>query len=116
MSESPRMYSEREVVLREREAYKVGAYRHATESVATDAIIADAVRRYPLPSRPRVVPDPHGQGEWRVVDGKLCARNATITHSAWAPWCAFPTPERVEMWAALLASPTEEVPDEGGAA
>lgn len=83
-------------------------------------------RLYPLPPKvqPRVVPDPTPGfcQSWRCVDGRLQYRaigedwydmrerlkGTTVGEGM----CLFPMPERIAMWADLLANPTESVPDE----
>lgn len=79
----------------------------------------EAERRLPLPKvmRPRVVRDCGSfttRSEWCVVDGSLRFRDAPEREWKW--WREFrdyadtaPLPERVKLWADLLANPTEEV-------
>lgn len=89
-----------------------------------------AASRYPLPkiTRPRVVLDPHNHEpqwgkprEWMCSGGVLYSRTigcrgATEFEFPWTTGAQVPpTAKRVEMWAALLASPTETVEDDGSA-
>ena len=75
-------------------------------------------------TRPRVVMDPHfnGQGTgdssyyWTVRDGALHFRWSFAAPDQWVKATGAdenllltPTPERVALWADLLAHPTEEV-------
>lgn len=64
---------------------------------------------YPAPQRPRVVGDPvDGDLVWRVHNGVLQYGYG----AAWNGLESFTvTPERVQLWADLLANPTEVVED-----
>lgn len=78
-----------------------------------DAVLV-AESRYPLPktTRPRVVPDPHTPSAWWfIADGDITLRTGAVTlpWNVWAPDGGYrPTPERVALWADLLANPVEE--------
>lgn len=110
-----RRVTEREAVLRERKAFVEGARRICV--AANSGIIRmfdherDAAEIYPLPTitRPRVVRDPHGIDiRWTVRSRQVVAYD-----SDQFPCAVGVTPERVKLWADLLANPTEEVPDDG---
>lgn len=129
MSE-PKMISEREAALRERKAYADGVRCLFAEpeisagagSVA-NRVVSRANERYPLPKvvRPRVLYDSESNisgAQWSVSEtGHLRFRE-----SPKAPWLAYgdflytgyaaPLPNRVKLWAELLANPTEEVSDD----
>jgi hypothetical protein len=123
MSDEKR-YTEREVRLRERRAFQVGAdWFYTQEEVphslayVTNRARAAARECYELPkvTRPRVVRDPeNGYVQWRVAeDGYLQARRINAT-GGWMRHLDYrnavdiaPIPERVKMWADLLANPTE---------
>lgn len=83
-----------------------------------------AKETYPLRvTRPRVVADPHRDTHsqnWRCVDGVIefnagagCnfkpAFDRVGSQRIEKGFCTWPTPERIAMWADLLASPTELV-------
>ncbi len=111
--------SEREAVKRERKAFEDGMVRGSAREFTNIARVRQAASEaYPLPkiTRPRVVDDPHDCQEgsaWRVVEGRIEYRWKGDKPSAWRQYASSPiTPERVAMWANLLANPTEEVPDD----
>lgn len=118
-------YTERELVLAQREAFRMGAaglrYSRRDDFIGPWSAERDAEARYPLPkvTRPRVVDDPWpGSGhQFRCVNGAI-----QVHH--WGEWkplaplagaCAdvwiYPTPERIRLWYDLLTHPTEEVED-----
>lgn len=126
MSECQKLYTEREYVLAQREAFIDG---YITENDCTcdltsgcsscrDVGEVRAAARYPLPkvTRPRVVADPEcGAFEWSVVRGELHVRNPeSKSATEWGianghDFGAFePTRRRVQVWADLLANPTEK--------
>lgn len=128
-------YTERDLILAKREAFEEGATRVWTAFAReTDACPHGwrgsnvlAAEAYPLPksTRPRVMSDPNSLNgrewrcvgrqfetrvressrlaEWHLVDWSEYNRGAFVEHPL------APTPERVAMWADLLANPTEEV-------
>lgn len=112
MSQTPKMVSEREAVLREREAYLTRARESYTErgwDQSKNRERAEASRRYPL-ERPRVVVA--DCGDWyRIVNGRI-----EVSRDGGKSWHfdfqRMPTPKRVALWADLLASPTEEVEED----
>lgn len=87
-----------------------------------------AAECYPLPkvTRPRVVRDPeHGGGgsyyEWSVQHDRVHFRWSFAALDDWkeatggiANMLLTPTPERIAVWAYLLANPTEECEVEDG--
>jgi hypothetical protein len=107
--------TKREVLIA-RKAYKDGAAAERGHAHDDAGWKPAAEARYPLPkvTRPRVVRDQHNPAqEWIVEDGFLRCRNAG---GAWMKWAEYklsadfaPLPERVALWADLLANPTEEV-------
>lgn len=114
------MVTERDAVERERAAYTEGAkwawrtnYAECTGARFNHNGHVDraAAYRYPLPTitRPRVVKDPHSADiVWRCDGGVLQYRQGNHEWSMGPGyWYAFP--ERVRLWADLLANPTEEV-------
>lgn len=118
---------ERKAVRRERDAYAVGILRGIRDQCrfvgSTDVFdqAAKAAREcYPLPMirQPRVVGDPHdAPAQWRVVCGRERLEVRWFQHE----WQRYPregeamvaTPERIKLWADLIACPEEEVEDEG---
>ena len=119
---SEKTYTEKEVVLREREAFRAGAsavfvafgidpwgHRSSGEWQGSEHI---ARARYPLPkvTRPRVVTCPKNGAQFRVIDGELQGRDTVL--DGWLSVATIiynVTPDRVALWADLLANPTEEV-------
>jgi hypothetical protein len=107
--------TEREAVLRERDAVQRTVVALWDRIKRGDALHnwegseSLAKRLYPLPlvTRPRVVADPvlGVQFRWCVRAGMLARYDADRT-----PYVE-PTPERVALWADLLANPTEQVED-----
>lgn len=121
--------TERDAVLREREAFARGAqwawFNNYAESYGAKFnhegyVDLRAAERYPLPTitRLREVPDPEPgfDQRWRCVDGSLQYRHDGI------PWIIahngkyvfpgnvdWPTPRRIALWADLRTNPTEEV-------
>lgn len=121
-------YTYRDIVMAKREGFVTGqelaCWRDpATEEAALRNAEVTAKRRYPLQvERPRVVKDPHNHEphwgkprEWMCKDGQLYSRTiGTMPGSHLAfPWTNTaqipPTRARVELWADLLARPTELV-------
>jgi len=98
--------SEKDAVLREREAFTTGVYA----VLGSNTVEQEATRRYPLPkvTRPRVVQDPvNPRREWRCVGGKMQTREDTL---AWYDVTEVRiSAPHVALWADLLANPTEEV-------
>jgi hypothetical protein len=120
---APKTVTEREAVLRERRAYILGlqdaCWRDPeTEEDAMARAEIDAARRYPLPrvTRPRVVRDPeHRPALWRLRNGAL-----EVLIDGTESWHVYPrsgeglkaTGARLNVWADLLANPTETVEDD----
>lgn len=105
MTDEPR-YTERDMILAKREAYAAGA--KAWGAASKNGVLR-AAREYPFPkiTRPRVVRDKFGVGMlWRVMSGEL---QSSFRGNEWCVEPAYVTPERVALWADLLANPTEEV-------
>lgn len=125
------MISERDAVLRVHAAFDEGARWQRLEIHApdrsgemADRAMREAKARHPLPKveRPRVVKDPHvefGQ-RWRCVGGELQYTGSLNDPPSDHSWhrlhkddtyhgCRIPTPERIRLWADLLANPTELV-------
>ena len=115
MSDTKLKYTERDLILAKREAYAVGAmvFRPEITDENRVGIEACAKTRYPLPKveRPRVVRDPHYHVcYWRAVGRSIQWKD---DHDGWNSKPTFdPTPERVALWADLLANHTELVDDE----
>lgn len=131
------MISEREARLRERAAFYAGSnwqYNYLGVTQERDANVRNihsdgaarlaAVHRYPLPkvTRPRVVRDPLSPCvDWRVIPicGEPTLMWRTNDEEGRSIWKVYPldnggvhhmpTTERVKLWAALLANPTETV-------
>ena len=111
-------YTERDMVLAQREAWQNGAACHSTHKTFGD-IRRDAEKRYPLPkvTRPRVVVV---QGrEWKVApDGQLLSRAAeppgfSVGERTWTMRSQLmPIVRDINALADLLANPTETVEDE----
>lgn len=115
--------TERAAVLREREAFARGAQWAWVNNYAQCAgakfnhdgyVDGRAADHYPLPTitRPRVVKDPHkANTSWRCKDGLLWYSWTNKENQGWYTGTVLwnPTPERVKLWADLLANPTEEV-------
>lgn len=107
------MVTERDAVLRERKAWDECAYRLSL--VGTGSAESEQLKNdlYPLPkvTRPRVVNDPSDSTvEWRFENNAGLVWRAVPGFPMWngvSTW--YPKPERVKMWADLLANPTEEV-------
>jgi hypothetical protein len=104
-------YTERDLVMAKREAYLQGCVRFGCDKPRA----ADyCVSRYPLPkvTRARVVADPHdGEVMWSYDVGGF---RATAKYRNAMPLVRISeahhmTHARAEMWADLLANPTEEV-------
>lgn len=99
----------------QREAFVKGAeYAHNTQwctNAASPEVMA--IRTYEMPKvkRPRVVADPEQKHrQWRVANGSEGPRLEVSSGSGWYgahEW--LPIPERVRVWADLLANPTEVV-------
>jgi hypothetical protein len=113
--------SERDVVMREREAFQRGC-RYAAGAILRSTHVDQerAAKRYPLPKihRLRVVSDSTGV-QFRCNAGRLQFRNATFQH-----WDDDVIPrfahahldlqaERFEIFASLLKCPAETVDDPG---
>lgn len=104
-------FTARELVLCERAAFLAGINARPSLGDEWCGAACEAAKRYPLPTvtRPRVVVDPHsGLVRW-YVDGQ-----GQIVHEQIGPEFtlmadSWPTPERVALWADLLANPTETV-------
>jgi hypothetical protein len=113
-----RTYTERELVLAQREAFKRGYdNRHVGEATTPwgswPGIVEAAEMLYPLPkvTRPRVVRD--NTLEWKYENGHFAYRygGASDWHST--QYSEVPiNRRRVEVLADLLANPTEEVESE----
>ncbi|RTL04098.1 MAG: hypothetical protein EKK62_17025 [Acidimicrobiia bacterium] len=123
---SEKTYTEKDVVLREREAFVAGAtavfdafgidpwnHRIVGEWKGMECM---ARARYPLPkvTRARVVQDPEGDGYWVICSGLVRwtmfdngAGGIDLTNRS-RPELLQITPKRVALWADLLANPTEE--------
>lgn len=130
------MVSERDAVLRERDAFKRGAAEfHLHEMVPSGPewgavrveVQSRASERYPLPKvkRRRIVADPHGKGFWRVGLWTSASEETRYhveqsdTGNAKGEWVIAGnyglqiTDDRVRMWSDLLANPFEECEDTG---
>jgi hypothetical protein len=111
----PKMVTEREAVARERAAFVEGViYCTAQSDTLNYEPYAQRERLYPLPkvSRPRVVRDPHGAAHfWTVRDGRI--RPSVHWSANDLQTIEAITPERVALWADLLANPNEIVEDDG---
>lgn len=114
MSEA--MVTEREAVGREHGAFLEGVkWAMVAKPAGCRTKEDEAEYRYPVRKyiRLRVVPDPHDTAVlWAMVDGYFRWRWKYVEE----PWrvpvnasCNTVTPERVRLWADLLANPTEEV-------
>jgi hypothetical protein len=114
---SDKTVTEREAVLRERDAFKQGA-EFAGGYRDSDLRQIEVARRYPLPkvTRPRVVRDPLDASiEWTVLDDHLHWRRV-VGYIA-TEWMLGPqgaplghvTAEMCRVWADLLDNPTETV-------
>lgn len=81
----------------------------------------DATARELFPLLPkkvlRIEPDPHGTQEWCCQEEELYVRPMGGEFRPCDPEKGFnaftPTPQRVRLWAGLMASPYTEVPGEG---
>lgn len=94
--------------------------RLALPLLQLEAVGVEAARRYPLPkvTRPRVVKDTDGT-RWRISEGRLqfmrgggdwlCMLGESRSGSDRYGMGLVPTPERIRLWADLLANPNEEV-------
>lgn len=108
--------SEKDAILREREAFKQGVitWQRTTEmDPSWPGITAAANRAYPLPkvTRPRVVTDRYGVS-WKIDDGELrnlCDGEWTGSVRTLDGGILAPTLDRVKLWADLLERPDEEV-------
>ena len=127
---TPKMYTEAEVVRRERAAFVDGAnfVMSAPAATRSDGEIRERLaEEYPLPTvtRPRVVPCPtNPRREFRVVNGDLETRIkpsyvASFDGGRACEWGRVTDSEvesvpanadRVRVWADLFANPTEKVP------
>ncbi len=117
---SEKRISEREAVLRERDAYETGIIRGrrcSNEPIDNEALCKASRIAYPLPQRivPRIVKDPvYGFG-WRYVEGVFQFREGAY----WIGCDERPvtvmrvTAARVALWADLLANPTTTEDDPG---
>ncbi len=120
----PKLYTEREKVDAERDAFVNGASwgESLTNPLVRPSGFLETSRtearlryRRAKVTRPRVVTDDNGIF-WRVVSGRF--EYAWPGHNVWkdarAAYAVDPgmTPARVRMLNALLDSPTEEVPDD----
>lgn len=139
---SEKTYTERELVLAQRESFAAGsAWRWADTHPVADERVNDreravAERRYPLPrvTRPRMLPDPHVEFDqfWRCVDGVIqwapnehcrgerfwhaLGEQSDLTFKAPGATVALihdVTIARIKLWADLLNNPTETVNDDG---
>jgi hypothetical protein len=131
---APQTITERDAVLRERKAVIAAVEWVLREGWRLGGEHVDACsfarRLYPLPkvTRPRMLPDPHttdtgAEGlefSWSVRGGVLKLGHFFKGAWHWHPVedqvrysIAYPTAERVKVWADLFANPTEEVEDDG---
>lgn len=106
-------YTARDLILAKREGFATHCKRMCGWSDKTAERVA--AEEYPLPkiTRPRVVTDSQGT-EFRVRDGDLLEgrRQDRPDNPGWGQFSAWDiTPERIRLWADLLANPTEEVDD-----
>ena len=106
-------YTEKDVVLREREAYVRGRHESLSAQRMTDSerreFERDAAVRYPLPkvTRPRVVTRQDGV-QLRIEDPELQFRIGP--NCSWATYClTYMSPANRAALLDLLANPTEEV-------
>ena len=103
-----------EAVKRERDAFVKGGLSLSNYAGYRSQLEAEAKRRYPLTvTRPRVVRDGHGW-EFRVAPGVTVWNEPVIEarrEGRSELWEAWPTirPNRMTVWASLLASPLETV-------
>ena len=116
--------TERQAAFRERAAFAEGVtWERARGPRWSDGAQTIAERHYPLPriTRPRVVQDSTGV-YWRVVVAhddarieyaELFAPGRFTDVTCFRPGMPGVSPERVALWADLLARPTEDVPDDG---
>lgn len=99
--------SERDKQLLRREGFMAGMRFHFSPNEVRDQRFAkDAAEIFPLPTitRPRVVRDPHGlRWNWTVKDGVIHPKIDGLGQLETI------TPQRVALWADLLANPTELV-------
>lgn len=133
MTQGTRTVSEREAVLRERDAFRAcfcyltqrEYFTHpprSSENIGTE-IEHRIAERFPLPKRvvPRVVAESTGIEYTTVRRGEGADQCLAIVmrYRADEPWMScFPTSmavtlDRAQLWADLLANPTEEIPDAG---
>jgi hypothetical protein len=119
MSGGEKKYTERDLVMAQREAFARGGYLLRDPFTPRDEWRRRAEREYPLPrvTRARVVRDTAGIA-WRVVDGRLefdRGDERLEPSQQWATTDWYGTlrigAERIRLWADLLANPTEEVED-----
>jgi hypothetical protein len=113
-------YTERELVLAQRRAFRDGAQAlychkvipsgHSPYADALDEVRESTDKRYPLPkvTRPRVVSD--GTLEWKYENGYVMYRYSGSSDWYSTKYSEVPiNPRRVEVLADLLANPTETV-------
>jgi hypothetical protein len=106
--------TEREAVLRERKAFYCGAAHQHDTDAGGNQVWEEGRRRYPLPkvTRPRVVRDREGW-KWQCIDGRIQWSGPRGWRFADVmTYAVRVTPERVVLWADLLANPTEDVEDD----
>lgn len=125
MSQSEKQYSERDMVMAKRDAW-VACFMDGVR-VDRDSMRSEAIRqaraRYPLTeTRPRVVTDMTFGTHWWIMPDELLPRGSanigdtrtrqgTYADTQCAAWMI--TPERIRIWADLLANPSETVNCDG---
>lgn len=113
MSDEKR-YTERDLVLAQRVGYVTCRVEHGyLDKAARSVYERQAAQKYPLPTRtvPRVVMSEPDDLAWRCVCGQIEYRIGNKWRRADGEHSVAVTPERVALWADLLAHPTEEVED-----
>jgi len=113
MSAAPK-YTERDLVLAKRGAYACGYGDGSHWFTSPSKVQHIAIAKYPLPeptTRPRVVKDKYGI-EWRLSEGRLEWKSPQ-TGDEWQGTDKYGAIDigqrRIEVWADLLLTPTEEV-------
>lgn len=109
MSDAPKLYTERDLVLAKRAGFVEGltdAKMHSATAAlwSYPAMDRRARRKFPLPkvTRPRVLTDSSGE-RWTVRAGQIALYTCDLSPRV------RPSADRVKLWADLLANPTETV-------
>lgn len=117
---SEKKYTERDLVLAKREGFAAG-FLDARPVLCRDMDQASGrakdVYRLPKIERTRTVKDPcMAHVVWRADGYGMIWWARTASDDEWSNAVTWPiTADRVALWAALLASPTELVEDDGNA-